>query len=165
MSPLNRREFLEYSSGAMAVVTLPARAAAQPRAQISLGHSLYGMQEVPLTEAVAHCALIGFRNVELVLDPGFTAKPKQLCKAVRREMRTQLAGLGLSVSALMRNLRTVGGLTPTQNLEAIKEAAQFTAAGADALALAFESAAAVTLPTGGLTLLSIDSLSPAAAGK
>lgn len=47
----------------------------------------------------------------------------------------------------------------------VVKADQFTASGADTHALAFESDAAVTLPTGGFTLLSIDSLPLAAAGK
>lgn len=124
MTPINRRKFLQYGAGALAVAALPAWAASPSRAKISLGHSLYGMQTVPLAEAVAHCARIGFSNVELMLDPGFTAEPAKLSKAARRELRTQLASLGLSVSALMRNLRLVGGLTPAQNIEAIKEAAE-----------------------------------------
>jgi inosose dehydratase len=125
MSPLNRREFMKFGAGAVALAALPAWAAAvSPRGKISLGHSLYGMQKVPLPEAVAHCARIGFRNVELMLDPGFTSDPKQFSKAARKELRKQVADLGLSVSALMRNLRLVDGLTPAQNLEAIKEAAE-----------------------------------------
>jgi sugar phosphate isomerase/epimerase len=124
MPAINRREFLQYGAGAMALAALPAWAAGRSPAKISLGHSLYGMQTVPLAEAVAHCARIGFSNVELMLDPGFTAEPAKLSKAARRELRTQLASLGLSVSALMRNLRLVGGLTPAQNLDAIKEAAE-----------------------------------------
>lgn len=124
MSGLNRREFLTRSAGAVALATLPNWAAAPTGAKISLGHSLYGMQTVPLPEAVAHCARIGFRNVELAIDPGFPAEPAKFSKIARKELRTQLASLGLPVSCLMRNLRLVGGLTPAQNLEAIKEAAE-----------------------------------------
>lgn len=79
-----------------------------------------------------------------------------------------------AVTLLIDNSRTnrlrLEGLTAAQR-EALLAASpavkadQFTASGPNAHALALESVAAVTLPTGGFTLLSLDSLPPAAAGQ
>ena len=123
----SRRDFLKLAPGLASLALLSGRAYAAPaatgRGRISLGHSLYGMQTLPLAEAVAHCARIGFRNVELVLDNGFPCAPAQFSPAARAELRRQLAGLGLGVSALMRNIKLIGGQSPAENSEAIKEAA------------------------------------------
>ena len=120
----SRRDFLKLAPGLASLVILPSRSfAATGGGRISLGHSLYGMQTVPLTAAVDHCARIGFRNVELTLDPGFACAPAQFSRTARLKLRQQLAGLGLEVSALMRNIKLIGGLTPAENIEAIKEAA------------------------------------------
>jgi inosose dehydratase len=122
----SRRDFLKLAPGLASLAMLPSRsfaATTTASGRISLGHSLYGMQTVPLNEAVAQCARIGFRNVELVLDSGFPCAPAQFSRTARQELRRQLEGLGLEVSALMRNIKLVGGLTPAQNAEAIKEAA------------------------------------------
>jgi inosose dehydratase len=81
------------------------------------------MQSLPLKEAVAQCASIGFRNVEVVLDPGFHCAPAQFSKEARLDFRRQLTDAGLNVSAMMRNLRLIGGLSPTENADAIKDAA------------------------------------------
>jgi len=127
MSP-SRRDFIRQTAAWTALAALPLRSAtaaapAGPRARLSLGHSLYGMPGVPLAEALGHCARIGFRNVELLLDPGSPGAPSALDRAARRDLRQRLDGLGLEVSGLMRNIRLIGGLTPAENLEAIKEAA------------------------------------------
>lgn len=129
MTTTTRRDFLKWASGAAALAVLPSLSvrAASPLApgKISLGHSLYGMQTVPLAEAISHCARIGFRNVELMLDPGFPAEPKLLSASARKALRSQLSSLGLNVSGMMRNLRLIDGMmTSDQNVEAIKVAAQ-----------------------------------------
>lgn len=129
MTTPSRRTFLKVASSAVAAAALPSWVpAAGPRPQrggISLGHSLYGMQTVPLTEAVAHCARLGFKNVELTLDPGTPADPRTFSKTARHALRTQLKSEGLTVSALMRNLRLIEGtMTSAQNVEALKEAAE-----------------------------------------
>lgn len=122
----NRREFLKLASGAMLVASMPrfSSGATVSRGRLSLGHSLYGMQTVPLIEALQYCSRLGYRNVEFVLDPGFSAEPKLLSKQARKDLRTQLSALGLPVSAFMRNLRLIGGMTQAENLDAIKEAAE-----------------------------------------
>lgn len=132
-----RRDFLKLASGTAALAVFPALSrgavSAKSAPAISLGHSLYGMQTVPLSAAVAHCARIGFKNIELMLDPGFTAEPKLLSKEARKALRRQLSDLGLSVSGLMRNLRLVDGMSAAENRDAIKEAAELAqdvAAGA-----------------------------------
>ncbi|HRE83897.1 MAG TPA: sugar phosphate isomerase/epimerase, partial [Opitutaceae bacterium] len=129
MTTSSRRTFLKVASSAVAAAALPSWVpAAGPKPQrsgISLGHSLYGMQTVPLTEAVAHCARLGFKNVELMVDPGAPADPRTFSKAARQALRSQLKSEGLTVSALMRNLRLIEGtMTSAQNVEALKEAAQ-----------------------------------------
>lgn len=123
----SRRNFLKLAPGLASFALLSgkslAAAPAAPRGRISLGHSLYGMQTLPLAEAIAQCAKIGFRNVELVVDPGFHCDPAKLSAPARTALRQQLAATGLGVSALMRNLKLFGGLTVAENLEAIKQAA------------------------------------------
>lgn len=123
----SRREFLRQTAAWAALSALPlssasAAAPAAPRARLSLGHSLYGMPGVPLAEALGHCARIGFRNVELLLDPGSPSAPSALDRAARDDLRRRLDGLGLGVSGLMRNIRLIGGLSPAENLAAIREA-------------------------------------------
>ncbi|MEJ1974089.1 MAG: sugar phosphate isomerase/epimerase [Lacunisphaera sp.] len=123
----NRRNFLKQAAGFASLTLWPTRSLATPApanlGRVSLGHSLYGMRSVPLPEAVDQCARIGFRNVELALDPGFHCAPAQFSRPAREELRQQLAAVGLEVSGLMRNLQLYGGLTPAENSEAIKEAA------------------------------------------
>ncbi len=123
----NRRNFLKLAPGLASLALLPrkslAAAPVAPRGRISLGHSLYGMQTVPLAEAISACAQIGFRNVELVVDPGFHCDPAKFSASARQALRRQLAATGLDASALMRNLKLIGGMTAAENLEAIKQAA------------------------------------------
>jgi inosose dehydratase len=125
---LSRRDFVAFAAGATAISVVPAWSrspvATSGPGRLSLGYSLYGMQAVPLAEAVAHCARIGYRNIELMLDPGFTAEPSSLSTQARKDLRRQLSGLGLPVTAMMRNLRLMGGLSPAENREAIKKAAE-----------------------------------------
>lgn len=124
-----RREFLKLAAPGLATMAALRPICAfgatgtPPRGRVSLGHSLYGMQMLPLATAVAQCGAIGFRNVELILDPGGHCAPAQFSTEARQTLRRQLADLGMQASALMRNLRLVGGLTPAENEEAIKQAA------------------------------------------
>lgn len=99
-----------------------ARAAAAP-ARNPLGMSLYGMKTLPVPEALAHCARIGFSNVELCIDPEFPASPGKLDAAARKALRAQAASLGLTFSGMMLNLDLAQPQLHAGNLEAIKAAA------------------------------------------
>jgi len=115
-APLRRR-FLKAAAATCAsalgfsAVTgrFSARGATQPAVKpkperFSLGFSLYGMNTLPLDEAIRACAKIGYRDIEPALMPGYTADPEGLTKPRRAELRKQIDGLGLRVSAVMENL-------------------------------------------------------------
>ncbi len=106
MSKLTRREFILTTSAGLTALggSVPVRAAAAPGAAGRLGYTLYGMKTVPVLEALAHCARIGYGNVELPLLPGYPTQPDRLTPALRREIRRQVADLGLTISALTYNM-------------------------------------------------------------
>lgn len=83
--------------------TLPPEPKPRPK-RFSLGFSLYGMNSLPLADAIAACAKIGYRDIEPALMPGYSADPQQLTKPRRAELRKQIDGLGLRVAAVMENL-------------------------------------------------------------
>ncbi len=119
-----RRQFLQQTATAAALAAFPLSSRAAG-AGISLGFSLYGMKTVPLDDALRTCAEIGYRNVELALNPGFPTEPKLLSADARKNLRSQLASLRLDVSALMLNLSlTANDEAHAKNLDAIKAAAQ-----------------------------------------
>ncbi|MBI5686501.1 MAG: sugar phosphate isomerase/epimerase [Verrucomicrobia bacterium] len=119
-----RRQFLQQTATAAALAAFaPASRAAG--SGISLGFSLYGMKTVPLDEALRTCAEIGYRNVELALNPGFPTEPKLLSADARKNLRSRLVSLRLDVSALMLNLSlTANDDAHAKNLDALKAAAQ-----------------------------------------
>jgi sugar phosphate isomerase/epimerase len=102
LSPMSstRRQFLSSSSAALLGATLSSRLQAAP-ARRTLGYSLYGMKMVPMAEAFAACARIGYRNVEVCSFPGYPGEPKALSTVARSELRKQLGDLGLTVSSMM----------------------------------------------------------------
>ena len=97
---------------------------ATAKPDFSLGMSLYGMKTLPLAEAVATCARIGYRNIELCLDPGFHAEPAKFSPEARQALRRQLESLGLTISGLMLNLNLADPALQPRNLAAIKSAAE-----------------------------------------
>ena len=120
-----RREFVSRTAaGAVALAVSPALRAAPARPEFDVGFSLYGMKTLPLAEAVATCARIGYRNVELTLDAGYPTEPSKFDAAARTELRRQLQQLGLTVSGLMLNLNLADSKLHANNLAAIKTAAQ-----------------------------------------
>ncbi|NDA66368.1 MAG: sugar phosphate isomerase/epimerase [Verrucomicrobia bacterium] len=83
------------------------------------------MKTLPVEQALRVCAEIGFHDVEFALNPGYATEPKLLSPAQRKELRAQLAGLGLRLAALMDNIHlTADDATHTKNLERIQAAAQ-----------------------------------------
>jgi inosose dehydratase len=98
---LPRRRFLQLLAAASAAAVTKTRAAEN---KLELGFSLYGMKSLPLADALRTCAEIGYKNVELPLNPGFPTELAALTDEKRRELRELLAKNHLSVSALMLNL-------------------------------------------------------------
>ena len=123
---VDRRGFLGALPVAACLSRLPVAAADPAPAPFSLGFSLYGMNGLPLAEALQACADIGYRDVEPALMPGFSAEPATLSAAARGELRNRLAGLNLAVPAVMENLRPVvpDDAAHQANLEALKRAAE-----------------------------------------
>jgi len=119
---MNRRQFLSRSLLALAATRV---CAAEPA--LSLGFSLYGMKTLTIDQALQACAEIGYRNVELALNPGFPTEPKLLSKAARTELRRKLDSHRLSVSALMLNMSlAVNDEAHAKNLTALKEASELS---------------------------------------
>ena len=101
MASFPRRRFLQLLAAASAAAVTKTRAAEN---KLELGFSLYGMKSLPLADALRTCAEIGYKNVELPLNPGFPTELAALTDEKRRELRELLAKNQLSVSALMLNL-------------------------------------------------------------
>lgn len=121
---LTRRQFLAGAATTAALAALPLRTFAAPSA-LSLGFSLYGMKSLPLDQALKACAEIGYQNVELTADPGFSAEPKQLSAEARKNLRAQLAALKLDASCFMLNLSLFANdQKHAESLESIKAVAQ-----------------------------------------
>lgn len=118
----SRRRFLQ--TAALAAIGASSQAAV-PARRVGLGFSLYGMKTLPVEQALRVCSEIGYSDVELALNPGFPTEPKLLSPAQRKELRTQIGGLGLRLSALMDNLSlTADDKAHAANLERIKAAAE-----------------------------------------
>lgn len=110
----SRRQFVHMAS--RAALTLAGTAAARlsaagPAAHsaaesgpLSLGFSLYGMKSLPIDRAIAACASIGYRNVELSLIAGFETAPAALTPQKRAEVRDALAHSRIRASALLAKL-------------------------------------------------------------
>lgn len=52
-----------------------------------LSHSTWGMPQVPIDDAVAHCAALGFDGLELTVIPGWSTDAAGLDAAARRRIR------------------------------------------------------------------------------
>ncbi|MBI3860453.1 MAG: sugar phosphate isomerase/epimerase [Planctomycetia bacterium] len=127
MPDLTRRSFLT-SLGA-AAGGWPARILfADDRARakaLPLGFSLYGMKSVPVAEALAACAKIGYDAIELVANADWPTEPKNLTAGDRRELAGQIKDLGLALCALMENLHEpADDATHAANLDRLKAAAE-----------------------------------------
>jgi len=99
--PYTRRRFLEHAAAAALLAAQPRLVRAAGAGGLSLGFSLYGMKSLPLEEAIATCARIGYRNVELALLPGFPTEPQLLTVALGKQVRQSLSRHHLSASALL----------------------------------------------------------------
>lgn len=105
--------------------TLLLSALAPPAAPLRLGFSLYALGKLTLEEGLRVSRQIGYRGVELCLQPGWPAEPKLLDTAARRRTRAQMRSLGLELIALMDNMSLVGDANQqTANLNRIAAAAR-----------------------------------------
>lgn len=126
MSHTNRRRFLkQLTAGAVLSTGLEGTAFSETQAAIPFGFSLYGMKSLKTADALRACAEIGYDTVELVLLPGWPTEPKLLSNADRHALRKRIADLGLSVGALMENLKLLAERPIHQaNLDRLKAAAE-----------------------------------------
>lgn len=98
--PLNRRRLLASLIFLQAAHQAGGQAA-NARAGLPLGFSLYGMPQLELDRALRICTSVGYEHVELCLNPGYPTHPEVFRPERRRETVALLAELRLRVSALM----------------------------------------------------------------
>lgn len=102
----NRRDFLKGSIAAtLSLASVGSLLCAAEITPLRLfGYSLYGMKSLPLNEALAAVAKIGYDAVELACMPGFRADPDQLSTSARLDLQHQLADYQLTLVSLMENI-------------------------------------------------------------
>jgi sugar phosphate isomerase/epimerase len=115
---LTRRSLLAMAAGTGVL------AAATEKKDLIFGFSLYGMKTVPVREALAHVAKIGYKCTELCLRAGWDTEPKLLTKADRADLRKRIGGLGLTLSSVMENMALGRPDGTKANLERLKAAAE-----------------------------------------
>ena len=114
---ITRRSMLAAIAGASM-----AQAQAHP---FVYGFSLYGMKTMPVLEALGVVADIGYKSTELCLRSGWDTEPKLLSKKDRGDIRKRISDLGLSLPAVMENLRLgATGASRDANIEALRAAAE-----------------------------------------
>lgn len=122
---ISRRKMLSLAAAALGCATLPVHAAIKPQNKIGFGFSLYGMRNLPLREALQHCAAAGYDCVELPTMADWPGAPEKLTADDRRGFRTALSDNSLRLSALMENLLLLAAPEiHTKNLERLKAAAE-----------------------------------------
>ena len=88
---------------------------------MQLSYSTWGMPEVPIDVAVAHCAALGFDGLELTVIPGWTTDAATLDAAERRRIRKLYDDHGLALPGLSGNT----ALLPATPGAATEEMARF----------------------------------------
>ena len=68
-----------------------------------LSYSTWGMPQVPIEVAVAHCAGLGFDGLELTVCPGWSTEGTSLTTAQRREIRRLYTDHGIALGGLCAN--------------------------------------------------------------
>ncbi|MSU50709.1 MAG: sugar phosphate isomerase/epimerase [Opitutus sp.] len=100
--PSTRRQFLQFTSAALAAATLPRLHAAAAKGKARpIGFSLYGMKALPVLDALDHCKRIGYDNVELCLMKDFPTELGKFSPAAQRDVRDRLRSTGLELSSLL----------------------------------------------------------------
>jgi sugar phosphate isomerase/epimerase len=108
--------------------------AQSPRWQF--GFSLYGMKTVPVHQAIAHVAKVGYNSTELCLRAGWKTEPKFLTKTIRADIRKQLGDLGLALPSVMEIIglgRPDGLKTNSERVRVAAEICHETSPGPPAL--------------------------------
>lgn len=105
----HRRAVLRAAVGTAAWLLAPACCFGQPEQDLrnplpGLGFSLYGMRSLPLAQALAALAQIGYECTELPVMPDWPGDSRHLNASARAELRRQLQDHGLRLSAIMENL-------------------------------------------------------------
>ncbi|MBM3235808.1 sugar phosphate isomerase/epimerase [Candidatus Poribacteria bacterium] len=76
---------------------------------MKLGYSTWGMPKVPVDEALAHLAKLGFDGVELTVIPGYTTELSKLDAAKRKRIRQLLEEHQLILSAIAAHSSLLSG--------------------------------------------------------
>jgi len=115
----HRRTFLTAAVGMLSA------AASGRRRPITLGFSLYGMAALPVPEAIAAAARIGYDDVEMASLAGYPGDPDQLDSAARVQIRKALEKHHLQIPAFMDNLKLLAeDSAHRENLARIRRVAQ-----------------------------------------
>ena len=118
---MNRRQFLQTSIALGSLQVLGARKERR-HPSLTLGFSLYGMKTLKTEKALRQLSKIGYDSVELCLNDGWDAAPKNVTTKRRKELRILLDDLGLKLTALMINIKVNG--EQKVSIAKIREAAQ-----------------------------------------
>jgi sugar phosphate isomerase/epimerase len=127
-SILSRREWLTAASALALNHALRSSFAAETKKRRPLlGFSLYGMKSLALDEALAQCATIGYRCVELPVLADWPADTAKFSAAAQKEFRESLSKHQLRLTALMENLPLLGDdAKQRSNLQRLKAAAEIS---------------------------------------
>jgi sugar phosphate isomerase/epimerase len=107
------------------VVGILSAAASGRSRPITLGFSLYGMAALPVPEAIAAAARIGYDDVEMASLAGYPGDPDRLDSAARVQIRKALEKHRLQISAFMDNLKLLDeDSAHRENLARIRRVAQ-----------------------------------------
>jgi inosose dehydratase len=95
-------------------------------APIGLGLGNYGFKKFKTTESIKLIADMGYDSIEFTMMPGWDTEPTKMGAGERREIRKQVAGIGLSVPSLLDGIPVLGDARQHQaNLDRIRRNAQF----------------------------------------
>src|SRR3954452_11579250 len=105
MPELTRRQCLEFAA-ALAAGAFPSsrRAAAQAPDGCTLSIGTYSLKGIPLEDAIARVAEIGYDGIEIATQPGFDGEPAKLPRERRDDIRKRLEASGLRLTALMEQI-------------------------------------------------------------
>ena len=118
---MNRRQFITTTAAGTASFALDAKPTKKTNS-LTLGFSLYGMKTLKTGEALLRLSSIGYDSVELCLNDGWDAAPKNLTPKRRKALQSLLVDFDLKLTALMININLNGDQKANQ--AKIKEAAE-----------------------------------------
>lgn len=103
--PCSRRTFVRRALAAASVGGLGGPALAQSPRGGGLAIGTYGLQSMPLEEAVRLVAETGYNAIEIAAMPGMTGSPSRFSTGDRKRLRSVLADSGLRLCAIMADLQ------------------------------------------------------------